>query len=157
MKQFITKVKVGDLLHTIWSTDTIVFEERIVEDISGLSEDGISGEIFLQTLNNHSIQATINNLSCKIHDISDISGESFIRDVMIKNYEWVFSLPMKNKKWDECYIWYEDVYDIDSGDFSIDLSIFITNAIRSQEPIVKIKNDESLSDWWIEIVDIPDL
>lgn len=156
MKQFIKKVKVWDLLHTIWSTDSIVFEWKFVEDISELSDNGINGSVFLQTLNTYSIQATITHLECKIHDISDISGDPFIRDVIIKNYEWVFSLPIKTKKGDDD-MWYEDFYEIDNGDFSIDLSIFITNAIRSQEPIVKIKNDENLSDWWIEIVDIPDL
>lgn len=157
MKQFIGKIRVGDLLHNLWSTDTIFFEEKYVHDIPTVLEPGISWEIHLQTLNNYSIQGVLKNIVCKVEDISDISGESYIRDVVVPYYEAVFSLPLKQKSSDEVFHSFEDVYEIDNGDFSIDIENCISNAIKSQEPIVKIKNDESLWDWWIDVVDISDL
>ncbi len=155
MKQYIWYLKVWDLLHSIWSTDSVTFEGKYVHGLDAIQSPWIRGELFLQALNNTSIQLTIVYLQCFIKDISDISWDEFVREVVLEDYDVVFSLPLDKWSIDELYDSYNDVYEIDPHSLSVDLETCIINAIQSQEPIVKIKNDESLSDWWIEIVDIP--
>ncbi len=70
---------------------------------------------------------------------------------------FVCTLPIDKGNIDDIYHSYEDVYEIDPHNFSINMETCIINAIHSQEPIVKIKNDESLWEWWIEVVDLPPL
>lgn len=77
-------------------------------------------------------------------DISDISGEEFTRDVYLDAYEVIFTLPQDDIDIDEIYKSYSDVYEIDPKDLCIDLSNCIANAIRSQDPVVKKKNDEEM-------------
>lgn len=156
MKQYIWSIKVSDLLRTIWSTDTIVFEHKFVHNLDTVIEPGISGDIFLQTLNSTSIQVTV-NLHCTVTDISDISWNEYTRDVIVENYETLYSLPQEEWVLDKIYDSYPDIYEIDPHHLLIDMEDCIINAIKSQEPIVKIKNDETLWEWWIEVVDLPPL
>ena len=156
MKQYIWTIKVSDLLRTIWATDTIQFEQKYVHNMDSILEPGISGDIFLQTLNSTSIQITV-NLHCTVTDISDISWNEFVRDVLVENYEALYSLPQEEWILDEIYDSYQDIYEIDPHHLLIDMEYCIINAIKSQEPIVKIKNDETLWEWWIEVVDLPPL
>ncbi len=157
MKQYIWSIKVGDLLHTVWWTDSVFFEQKYIHSNDSILEPGISWELYLQTLNSTSIQITIVSLYCTVKDISDISWNEYNREVVIKDYVFVCSLPLERWSIDELYDSYEDVYEIDPHNLTVDLENCIINAIHSQEPIVKIKNDENLSDWWIEIVDLPPL
>lgn len=156
MKQYIWSIKVSDLLRTVWSTDTVVFENQFVHNFDSVVEPGITGEIFLQTLNNTSIQVTI-NLTCIVTDISDISWKEYTREVVVEDYETLYSLPQEEWILDEIYDSYQDIYEIDPHHLIIDMEDCIINAIKSQEPIVKIKNDETLWEWWIEVVDLPPL
>ena len=155
MKQYIWMIKVWDLLHTIWGTDTIIFENRYVHELENITEPGISWEIYLQTLNNMSIQITVIKLTCIMNDISDISWKEYTREVLVENYEAVCIIPIDSKNIDDVYQSYQDIYEINNHNFTVNLENLIINAIKSQEPIVKIKNDENLWDWWIEVVDIP--
>lgn len=146
----------SDMLRTIWSTDTVVFEDKYIHDMD-IVEPGISGEIFLQTLNSTSIQVIV-SLQCIVTDISDISGDEYTRDVVVQEYEVLYSLPVdESTTIDESYDSYQDVYEIDPHHLTINIEDCIVNAIKSQEPIVKIKNDETLWEWWIEVVDLPPL
>lgn len=155
MKQYIWMVKVWDLLHTLWWVDTITFSDMFVHNLTTINEPWISWTLTLETLNSTSIQVTIDTLTCSVKDISDISWEEYNRDVHVQDYTFLCSLPLERDNIDEIYDSYEDVYEIDPHNLMVDMENCIINAIQSQEPIVKIKNDESLSDWWIEIVDIP--
>lgn len=153
MKQYWRQVKVGDLLHNPGKVDTMTFEWRYIdsnttEDTLIVLEPGISGDVELTALNKFSVQVMLYNISCTIEDISDISGESFTRNVIIEEYETLFVMPEWEKDIDEIYDSYNDIYEINPKDFTIDLQDCIINAIRSQDPIVKKKDDESLSDWW---------
>lgn len=156
MKQYIWTIKVSDLLRNIWSTDTIVFENKFVHNFDSVIEPGISGEIKLQTLNKTCIQVVI-SLHCTVYDISDISWVEYTRHVKVENYETLFATPSENWNLDKIYESFQDVYEIDPHHLIIDMEDCIINAIKSQEPIVKIKDDENLWDWWIEVVDLPPL
>jgi len=157
MKQYIWSIKVGDLLRNPWATDVVHFENQYIRDMETLREPGISWTIELLSLNSTSIQVTLSNIRCSVNDISDISWHEFIRDVVIESYEAIFCIPNEKQDIDEIYESYEDVYEIQLRDFSVDVSLCLDNAIKSQEPVVKIKNDESLWEWWIEVVDFPDI
>lgn len=157
MKQYVGILKVWDLLHTVGWTDTVEFENKFVREIDSIIEPWIKGRLFLQTLNNTSIQITIESLYCIVNDISDYSGDEYQREVIINDYVVVCSLPVEKWSIDDIYHSYEDVYEIDQHNLTVDIENCIINAIKSQEPIVKHKNDENLWDWWIEVVDIPPL
>ncbi len=140
--------KVGDLLHNPWMVDTIDFSERYVDSMPNILEPWISWTITLQALNNHSVQVFITDIVCTLEDISDISGDTFVRAINVDEYEVLYTLPEENVDVDDVYASFNDVYYINAKDFSIDLEDCIANAIKSQDPIVKIKDDETLSDWW---------
>lgn len=142
--------KVGDLLHNPWLVDTIDFSERYVDSMPNILAPGVSGTITMQALNNYSVQVFVTNIVCTVEDISDISGEPFTRDISVDEYEVLFTLPEDNVDMDEVYSSFNDIYYISAKDFSIDLEDCMANAIKSQDPIVKKKDDESLSDWWID-------
>jgi hypothetical protein len=67
-----------------------------------------------------------------------------VRDVLVEKYEVLFSIPNDAVDIDEIYDSYEDVYEIQMRDFSVDIALCVLNAIKSQEPVVKIHNDENL-------------
>lgn len=144
-------VKVWDLLRTIWWKDAIELFEKMPEDTPNILKPGVTGTIILKTLNSASIEVIIDNLSCKVDDISDISWKPFVRDVLVENYEAIFCIPSifgKKESILETYDSYNDIYEIDEKNLTIDLSTFISNAIKSQEPLVKKADDEFLLDWW---------
>lgn len=146
-------VKVSDLLRSPWTRDTIFFENKNIEIGFSLVSEGITGEIILLALNNNALEVTLQNIECKVVDISDISWEEFVRDIYIDTYAALFELPHINKKWkddweSEYENSYEDIYNINEKDLTINLEEFIANAIKSQEPLVKRSYDETLLDWW---------
>lgn len=150
-------IKVWDLLHNPWLIDTIDFSDREIDSMPEVCKPWVSGSITLQAINNTSIQVFLENISCSVEDISDVSGETFIREVFLQEYEVLFTLPEENIDVDDIYASFNDIYYINMKDFSIDLEDCVVNAIRSQEPIVKLKNDENLSDWWIDEYDMYEL
>lgn len=144
-------VKVSDLLRTPGKTDHIDFSERYVDGIDGILPPGISGSIYLKSINNSCVEVFLEDIVCTIDDISDISGESFIREISIDNYDVLFCLP--EQEWQkednlDIYTSYSDIYTIDEKDTSVDIQVCLVNAIKSQEPLIKKKDDEYLLDWW---------
>ena len=153
MKQYTWKVKIGDLLHSIGKVDEIVFEERYIHGYDELCKPGISWNCSLQAINKTSIQVTLSNITCTVTDISDLSSEEYTRKVFVEEYEALYVFPEEEKNIETIYKSYNDIYYIHMKDFSIDLEDCVLNTIRSQDPIVKQKDDERLWEWWIEVVD----
>jgi len=149
MKNYQRQIKAADLLHKPWSVDSIQFESQYLHSMPNIQDPGISWEMMLQSLNWFSVKVIFENIVCSLEDISDVSGTAFIRPVSVPYYEALFIIPWWEKD-KETYSSFEDIYDIDAKDLNINLEECVYNAIKSQEPIVKLKNDEILSDWWEE-------
>jgi hypothetical protein len=142
-------MKVSDLLHNPGSEDEIVFSEKTIDSSEiVILTPGVSGSIYMQSLNKYSLRLVIESLQCVVEDTSDISGETYTREVVLEDYEVLYVVPQDWVNEDDTYSSFSDVYEIDEKDLCIDIEECITNAIRSQEPIVKRKNDEELWDWW---------
>ena len=118
----------------------------IHDDSMKILAPGVSGSIHLLALNDTTIQLTLDHLECVVEDISDISGDVFSRDVVLEDYEVLYTIPQEKINTDDVYSSFDDVYDIDPKDLCIDLSNCVVNSIRSQEPIVKRKNYEDMWD-----------
>ena len=126
-----TQIKIADLLLSIWSTDAMNVDGIMISRIDWLRTPGISLDIFLHSIDEKTIVVTINSLSCSIDDVSDVSTESFVRDIQVSDYVWKFVLG--------------DSLLVDDGDdptFPIqgdylDLEEMIYQAIYIQEPLIK--------------------
>jgi hypothetical protein len=68
----------------------------------------------------------------------------YTRVVVVENYETLYTLPNDDIMIEKVYKSYEDIYEIDPHHLIINMEDCIINAIKSQEPIVKIKDDETL-------------
>ncbi len=157
MKQYAWKVKVGDLLHNIGKADEVTFEGRYLHDYEDICDPGISGKFTLQAINKTSVQVIFSGIECDVKYVSDISGKEYIKHLVIDEYEALFIFPEDESQIETTYESYSDIYFIDMKDFSIDLEDCMVNIIRSQDPVIKQKDDESLWEWWIEVVDIYDI
>lgn len=135
MKDKNFKIKIWDLLHNIGSSDDIHFEKKILEDLPGLDESWISGDINLQSLNDQAVYCTLQNVSCKIVEDCDTCAKTYTREVSVPDYTAKFVL------WDtKSYMSAksdEEVFQIDSKDEFIDLTEMTKQAIFLNEPISK--------------------
>lgn len=151
MQAYQRHIKVSDLLRAPGKTDDIDFSDRMIPDLPNVLAPGVSWSIRLTSLNNRCVEVILENISCKVEYISDISGEPFEKEILLDFYEALFCFP--ENQWDketnlDVYTSYADIYDIEEKDTSIDILSCITNAIKSQEPLVKMKDDEKMSEWW---------
>lgn len=135
MKDKNFKIKIWDLLHNIGSSDDVHFEKKFLDDLTWLDEEGISGDINLQSLNNEALYCTLLNVSCKIVEDCDTCAKTYTREVKVPDYTAKFVLwdisSYTSDKSDE------EVFQIDSKDEFIDLEEMVKQAIVLKEPIVK--------------------
>lgn len=82
-----TSIKVSDLLLNPGSRDTVSIVDLMLDSIPNLRSEGISTILHLESIDNSSIIATLEGLSCDIDDVSDISGESYVRHVWVDEYK----------------------------------------------------------------------
>ncbi len=129
-------MKIWDLLHSIGSSDDIHFENKFLDDLPGLEETGIAGDVNLQALNDQAIYCTLQDVSCKITETCDDCTEIYTREATVPEYCAKFVLwdtkDYTSAKSDE------EVFKIDSKDEFIDLSEMVKQAIVLQEPISKL-------------------
>jgi hypothetical protein len=134
-----------------------VFENRYLHGYEDICDPGISWSFALQAINKTSIQVVFSSIECNVRYISDISWKEYTKHVSVEEYEALFIFPEAEAEIETTYESYSDIYFIDMKDFSIDLQDCMINIIRSKDPIIKQKDDESLWEWWIEVVDIFDI
>lgn len=134
------EVKISDLLNGK-ITDKIVFENKKISEIKNLTDKGISGTVFLQSLDQDSLLVTIDELSCAVEETCDRCGATFCRNIMIEGYiaKYVTTLDPEGKDTEE------DIMLIDIRNGVIDLEEMFYHAIQLQEPfIVHCPDCESL-------------
>jgi hypothetical protein len=79
--------------------------------------------------------ATLENVICSINDVSDVSGESYVRSISIPHFTAYFALES-----DAVLFNVEDeasVFPIDAKNMLIDIADFLYEAVILQTPIVK--------------------
>lgn len=137
-----SRIKVSDLLLHVGQTDTIVIEKFSLNLVDNLDLDGVSWELHLQSIDNFTVIATLEKVSCVINDVSDISGVSYKRPVFVDSFMAYFVMSSHDfVSHDE-----EDspIFPIDEKNETIDISEMIYQSIVLQEPFVKRTPDEEL-------------
>lgn len=140
-----SRIKVSDLLLHVWASDDIIVDWFQTSLVQNLDETWISCVIHLQSIDNFTVIATLQNLVCSINDISDISSTPYKRSVYVDSFQAYFILASHDTgSYDE-----EDspIFTIDEKNETIDVSEMIYQAILLQEPFVKrTPEEESLLD-----------
>ncbi len=126
------EVKVSDILNGK-VTDTLLLEKKLISLLPELTEEGVSGEVRMQSLDHESLLVTL-NLEAKLEEVCDRCGADFQREVKIEDYsaKYVCQLDPEGKDTEE------DILLIDTKNGVIDLEELIYHAIILQEPIVKL-------------------
>lgn len=128
-------IKIGDLLQETGRKDDLKFQKKWSEKVPGLTEDGISGTIFLQSLSNDSVYADLEDISCDIDSECDTCGQYFKRPVHIEEYSAKYVLGEAAIKLEQEHS-EEEIFPISGRDETIDIEELIVQAIRLDEPIV---------------------
>ena len=140
-----------DLLRAPWRLDTIQFENLILEDLTGLSAEGISWTLLLQWVSDGSVKVIIKHARATLSSICDISGEPYDREVVIKDFDARFSPDVNGE--DESRV-YDELFPLDPQWESITIYDLLAQGIRLQDPIVFIKpGKEHLWDMYAEDAD----
>lgn len=124
-------LKISDLLKNK-ITDRINFSEIRIPEFPDLTEEGISGSILLQSLDQGSLLVTLEDIKCEIISICDQCGTSFNRKIHIPEYclKYVTQLDPEGKDKEE------EILLIDIKNGTIDLEEGLYHAIKLEEPFV---------------------
>lgn len=142
------EVKVSDILNGK-VTDTLLLEKSMISLLPALTDDGVSGEVRIQSLDHESLLVTL-NLEAKFHEVCDRCGVGFQREIKIEDYSAKYVCQL-DPEWKDTE---EDILLIDTKNGVIDLEELIYHALMLEEPIVKvcpackevIENDENNED-----------
>lgn len=135
-----TSIKISDLLLNPGSRDTISIVDLMLDTIPNLRSEWISTILHLQSIDNSSIIATLEGLSCDLDDVSDLSGEAYIRHVWVDEYKWLFALSDSHLQDQGA----DPIFPISEKNETIDISDMIYQGILLQEPLVKRTPEEEL-------------
>lgn len=129
-------IKISDLLNETGKSDEIAFENKFVEQIPNLMEEGIAGVLTIQSVGADSLLGKLQDLTCRIEDPCDSCGKSFIREVTIPEYTVRFvatgSLTKEEEESSE-----EAILYINEKDDTIDISDMVYQAVMLDDPFVK--------------------
>lgn len=135
----------GDLLRNPGRLDTMEIDGFVLEDIEGLSSDGVTGTITLQGVTDGSVKVVIKKATAQIQSTCDISGEEYQRQVEVKDFDARFSSDIEDGD-DRVY---DDIFPLDGTSETINIYDLIVQSIKLQEPLVHIKpgNEHLLDDY----------
>ncbi|MBS8121753.1 hypothetical protein [Candidatus Vampirococcus lugosii] len=132
MKDYGFKIKVSDLLLNIGSEDKIKFENKFVDSIDNLTEDGIEGIVNLEGLDHKTVRVRLEKLKCNLQEICELSGEKFLLEINVSDFEMNF-LALDLQEIIENYG--DEFGQIDIKNLTIDISDMIYQAIQLNKPI----------------------
>ncbi len=137
-----TRIKVSDLLLNVWRIDEVAFSWLILSSISWLDVSGISWKLLLQSIDNSTIIATLEDVVCHIHEESDVSGTLYIREISSAPFSAYFVVDSAAQTYNE-----EDdspIFSIDPKNLTIDTEDMIYQCVQLDTPFVKRTPDEEL-------------
>jgi hypothetical protein len=147
-------VKISDLLNETGRSDDISFDHKFVDQFPTVTEEGISGTLSLQGVDENSLLGTLQDIHCQIDETCDSCGAAYVRTVDMPEYIARFvtkgSLTPEEQEVAE-----EAILLINDKDNSIDIEEMITQAILLNDPFVKrcpkcekkIAETEDEEDW----------
>jgi len=134
----IFEIKVGDLLKTPGKKDTIIFEEKNIEELPNIQPPGIKGSLEIQSLNDSTVLATLTNISCTTQDSCDRCLAKYTREILCPEYKARFIIPEPHQDDDQVDANDdEELFPIDAKSENIDIQEMILQSILLQEPISK--------------------
>jgi uncharacterized metal-binding protein YceD (DUF177 family) len=129
-------IKISDLLNETGKSDEIAFENKFIDQIPNLMEEGIAGTLTIQSVGADSLLGTLHDVTCRIEDPCDSCGKNFIREVTVPEYTARFvakgSLTKEEEEAAE-----EAILYINEKDDTIDISDMVYQAIMLDDPFVK--------------------
>lgn len=129
-------IKISDLLGETGRSDEISFDHKTVEALPNLLEEGISGTLTIQSLNDDALLCTLHDINCRLEDACDSCGTSFIRTIDIPEYIARF-VAKGSVTPEELEMSEEAILFINDKDETIDISDMVTQAIMLNDPFVK--------------------
>ncbi len=129
-------IKVWDLLRHPWRLDTVTFDQLMIEDISWLSPEGVSGTLVIQWVNDGSVKVLIKQAKARVSEICDLSGEEYDREVLVENFDGRFSTEADSTDEDRVY---DELFPLDGSGETINIYDLLVQSIKLQEPVVHIK------------------
>ena len=149
-------LKVADLLRARWSHDTVPFANLMSNHIPQLTEKGMSGELYIQWLNDTTVLVELENVTCDLNEVCDFSETSFVRHVETwwQSARFVVHDGTQGEELDV----YDDEFPINAKDETINLEDFIVQAIVLEQPAVIINPDyqKEYEQSLIDNIDDPD-
>lgn len=133
-----TLIKVSDLLLDPGARDTVSIVDLMLDTVSNLKPEWISTILHLQSIDNSTIIATLEDLSCDIDDVSDVSAEPYVRHVWVSDYKALFTLSDSHLQ-DQGD---DPIFPIHAKNETIDIADMIYQGILLQEPLVKRTPEE---------------
>lgn len=107
----------------------------MLPDIPNLSEDGLSGTLILQWVNDGSVKVIIKEAQWILTYTCDLSNEEYDAEVKVKNFDWRFVSDMSEHDDGS----YDDLFPLDPQSETINIYDLLVQGIKLQEPIVHIK------------------
>jgi hypothetical protein len=105
-----------------------------------LDSTGISGKLILQSIDNSTIIATLEQVFCHVHEESDVSGTAYVRDVAAEPFFAYFVLDPQAQTYNE-----EDdspIFPIDPKNLTIDTHDMLYQCVLLDTPFVKRTPEE---------------
>jgi hypothetical protein len=153
MKDYNFNYKVSDILRHPETPETIQFSNKFSTLIPQCSDEGISGTIFIQGLNEEQLIIDIKELCCILDSSCDRCWKDLSVELWASWLSYSADFPRKKKKrWEE--VVEPDIY-IDEKNLAIDLEQIITTDLLLSQSLVNLclecqKTVETLSEEELE-------
>lgn len=139
MKDYNFHYKVSDILHHPETPETIQILNKFSTLIPQCSDDGISGTIRIQWLNDEQLQIDILELSCCLITQCDRCGKNIHVELWASWLSYSADIPQKHKKRGIVVV-EPDIY-INAKDETIDLEEVITTDLLLSQSVVNLCQD----------------
>lgn len=139
MKDYNFNYKVSDILRHPEHPETIQFSNKFSTLIPQCSDQGISGSLIIQWLNEEQLQIEIEELSCNLDTSCDRCWKELTIKLWASGLSYSADFPRKKKKRGEEII-EPDIY-IDEKNLAIDLEQVITTDLLLSQSLVNLCQD----------------
>jgi hypothetical protein len=127
-------IKVGDLLQETGRSDEVIFENKWTDNLPGLTDEGITGTISMQSLSKDSVFVELENINCELNSVCDTCEAEFVRSITVEDYSGKYVLGDENIKLEQEHS-EEEIFPINSRDETINIEDMMIQAIRLGDPI----------------------
>jgi hypothetical protein len=136
MKDYNFNYKVSDILRHPETPETIQFFNKFSTLIPQCSDEGISGTIYIQWLNEEQLEINIEELSCILDTACDRCGKALEVELGASKLTYSADFPRKNKQRGEIVV--EPDLFIDAKNLTINLEQVITTDLLLSQSIVNL-------------------